>query len=454
MARWAARRRIGPRPLGLSAGLTLIVGAATASVLRQPALPAAAPAARGASTDSVPACPATARTAPAGVALQPLLDALPAGAVLCLLPGDHDGPLVIHSPLTLLGPGSAVIRSDGQGTTVRVLASHAVLRGFTVDGSGKRYDKMDAAVYVRGDSVEVRGLTIQHALFGLVAEQSRGVTFAENHVVGDPDLAVGIRGDGIRFWEVRGSAVLGNRLEDSRDIVIWYSPGNRIAGNTVVRSRYATHFMYSSDCVVEDNHYSGNIVGVFIMYSRDIVLRGNVITDNTVADGMGLGVKESGNITVERNRFVRDNQCVYLDTSPFREGDSMLVRLNTFALCNAAVTFHSSETHNTFAANAFQGNQSQVVVEGRGNARGVSWAGNYFDDYRGYDLDGDGFGDVAYELRSLSERLVSEHPALAFFRGTMALALVDVAAQVLPVLQPETLMADPHPRMTRPAGAG
>ncbi len=333
---------------------------------------------------------------------------------------------------------------------MRVLAASVTLRGFTVDGSGQRYDKMDAAVYVMGDSVAVRGLTVRGALFGLVAEKSHGVTFAGNHVIGDTALAVGIRGDGIRLWEVRGSAVLDNNLEDSRDIVVWYSPGNRIAGNTVVRSRYATHFMYSSDCVVEDNSYRDNIVGVFVMYSHDIVLRGNTITDNTMGDGMGLGVKESGNLTVEGNRFLRDNECIYLDTSPFREGDSVWVRGNTFALCNAGVTFHSSATRNTFAANAFEGNQRQVVVEGRGNARGVTWSGNYFDDYRGYDLDGDGIGDVAYEPRSLSARLVADHPALAFFQGSVALALVDVVAEVLPVLQPETLLVDPHPRVAPP----
>jgi nitrous oxidase accessory protein len=91
-----------------------------------------------------------------------------------------------------------------------------------------------------------------------------------------------------------------------------------------------------------------------------------------------------------------------------------------------------------------------VAVEGRGTAREVVWRGNYFDDYQGYDLDGDGVGDVAYELRSLSETLVARHPELAFLRGTVAFSLLDVAARVLPLLEPETLLTDPHPRMFAP----
>ena len=52
----------------------------------------------------------------------------------------------------------------------------------------------------------------------------------------------------------------------------------------------------------------------------------------------------------------------------------------------------------------------------------MAWEGNDFDDYAGYDLDRDGYGDLPYELRSLSGALVSQHPALAFFRGAPALA--------------------------------
>ena len=285
-------------------------------------------------------CPADGRAVAPGAALQEVVDAAPTGASLCLASGRYEGPVEIHTRLTLVGPADAVVHSDGSGTTVRALADGVVLGGFTVEGSGRRYDKMDAAVYVHGAGVVVRDLTVRDALFGIIVEQSEGVMVARNRVAGLAELPVGVRGDGIRLWEVRRSVVEDNRLEDSRDILVWYSPGNRIARNTVVRSRYATHFMYSDDCVVEDAEYHENIVGVFVMYSRGVTLRGSTIADNAVADGMGLGVKESGNLVVEDNRFVHDRDCLYLDTSPFRTGDTVAVRGNTFTRCNAAVTFH------------------------------------------------------------------------------------------------------------------
>ena len=38
-------------------------------------------------------------------------------------------------------------------------------------------------------------------------------------------------------------------------------------------------------------------------------------------------------------------------------------------------------------------------------------------EHAGFDLDGDGIGDLPYELRSLTAQLAARHPALAFFRG-------------------------------------
>lgn len=79
---------------------------------------------------------------------------------------------------------------------------------------------------------------------------------------------------------------------------------------------------------------------------------------------------------------------------------------------------------------------------------GVTWSGNYFDDYAGYDLDDDGVGDVPYELRSLSNQLISTTPNLALLRGTPALALVDAATHLDPLYQPAPVLIDRAPKLT------
>jgi nitrous oxidase accessory protein len=394
-----------------------------------------------------PARPATCQDVPAGSSLQEALDAAQPGSSFCLAPGEYPAPLRIPAGVSLWGPRSAVVRSPGRGSTVHLEGQGARLLGLTVDGSGRRFDTLDAAVRVRGEEVVVEGVRIQNATFGILVDRSKRVVLRGNLVIGTGGPALGMRGDAIRLWETQDSLVEGNHVEGSRDMVVWYSSGNRMLRNIVRGGRYGTHLMYSHGNLLEDNSYLGNEVGIFLMYSRNITMRRNLFANATGAAGIGLGLKESGNIAATDNRFIHNTMGLYLDNSPLQKEDANLFEGNLFRLGEAGVVFHSSPHRNTFRGNSFRDNHVSVQVEGGGDAREITWHGNDFDDYAGYDLDGDGVGDVPYELRSLSGELVSNYPDLAFFRGTPSLALVRAAGELIPLFAPRTLLRDEAPRM-------
>jgi nitrous oxidase accessory protein len=186
---------------------------------------------------------------------------------------------------------------------------------------------------------------------------------------------------------------------------------------------------------------------VFAMYSRGLVIEDNLIADAAGAAGMGIGIKESGNVTLERNVLVHDAIGIYIDTSPLQLGDTLAIRRNVLRLDEVAFVFHASGHRVAIEHNDLGDNGLQVRVDGGGTATDVGWRGNYFDDYTGYDLDDDGVGDVPYQLRSASGELVGSHANLAVFRGTPALGLVDAAAHLDPLFQPQLVLADPEPRM-------
>ncbi|MEZ4403696.1 MAG: nitrous oxide reductase family maturation protein NosD [Kofleriaceae bacterium] len=382
-----------------------------------------------------------------GAAVQAALDAAAPGSALCLAPGRYAGPLVLARPVTVWGPPTAVIASDGTGTTVRIQAAGAQLLGVTVDGSGGRYDQLDGAVLVRADDVVVAGVTIVNAVYGLLVEQAHRVRIHGNHIRGGTDPSIGLRGDNVRIWETSDSEISDNLLEDGRDMVVWYSRNNRVVGNRIVRSRYGTHFMYSHDSEVRGNRYLDVTVGVFVMYSHDVTLRGNVIANAAGAAGMAIGLKDSGTVTIEANLLVHDQIGVYLDGTPQRPTERMTIRGNQLRLCRTALVFHASAHHTDVIDNDFAGNEVQSRVDGGGDALDVTWSGNYFDDYTGYDLDGDGTGDVPFELRSFAGTLITAHPNLGFFDGTPALALADAAAHLDPLFRPKPVLIDPTPRM-------
>jgi len=404
-------------------------------------------------TTTVPAAPAGGTVVPAGAALRAAVAAARGGEVLVLAPGRHEGPLSITVPMTIFGPRAAVVASQGEGSTISIEAANTALLGFAIDGSGGRFDLLDAAVRVHADDVTLDGLQIRHALFGVLVEQSRRATVRQCDILGTGGAAMGLRGDGIRLWETHDSVVEANLVRDCRDCVVWYSSNNRIVGNRVHGCRYGTHFMYSHDNQALDNRYLDDVVGIFVMYSRDVTVRGNLMARAGGAAGMGLGFKESGNVTVADNDFIANTTGIYVDTSPLDQTHVNRFVGNRLRLSDTAVLFHSSPKRNEFVDNELRDNVHQVRVGGGGNACKIAWRGNHFDDYQGYDLDGDGRGDLPYTLRSLSSQLTGRHPDLAFFRGAPVLALADLAGHVMPLFAPSTILEDPAPRML-PASRG
>ncbi len=395
----------------------------------------------------LPSRPAHCRSVVPGEGLQQVLDTVGEGDAVCLSPGTYRGPLAIRRKVTVWGPRQAVVESAGRGTTVEVLAAGTELLGFTVDGSGGRFDVLDAAVHVTADHVRVEGMLIRNATFGLLIEKSNQVIARGNLVQGPDRGPLGLRGDGIRLWETRDSEISDNLVIGSRDMVVWYSSGNRIQRNTVVRSRYGTHFMYSHNNTIEGNRYIDNVVGIFIMYSRNLGITDCLFARSSGPGGMGLGIKESGNLRVANNLFVANTTSVYMDTSPLQEEDFNTFEGNGFYLSDVGVLMHSSEKRNAFLDNAFVSNDTQVEVEGGGNALGVRWEGNAFDDYAGYDMDGDRYGDIPYELRRLSTQLKSSYPNLQFFRGTVALEFLDAVSSLFPMVEPRKTLVDARPAM-------
>jgi nitrous oxidase accessory protein len=107
-----------------------------------------------------------------------------------------------------------------------------------------------------------------------------------------------------------------------------------------------------------------------------------------------------------------------------------------------ASTQDASFTGNSFVANTFD-----VSTNSRQST--TRFRENYWDAYRGYDLNHDGLGDVAFRPVRLFSLLVERNePTLILLRSAVV-SVLDLAERVLPSLTPE-MLADPAPRMRRP----
>ncbi len=383
---------------------------------------------------------------PPGSSLAAAIAAAAPGATLVLAAGDYEGPVVIDKPITLWGPPEAMLHARA-GSTVRVRTNGARLAGFTIVGSGQRFDLMDGGVHLQGDDLVMEGVTVRNALFGILVEKCKRAIVRGNTVVGTGLPAMGLRGDGIRLWETNDSEVSDNTIVDARDVVVWYSSRNQLRRNTVERCRYGTHFMYSHDNVVADNRYVANEVGVFVMYSRDIRIERNLLAKSEGSAGIGIGLKEAGNLTIADNWLLANTTGLYVDSSPLDPAHHNRYLRNVVRFAESAVSLHSTVQRSEFSDNAFSDNGVVVKVGGQGDALACAFTSNYYDSYQGYDFDGDGRGDVPFEFRRLSTQLEGRYPELALLHGAPAMGLVDVVGEVMPLFAPRRLVHDAAPRM-------
>jgi nitrous oxidase accessory protein len=234
-------------------------------------------------------------------------------------------------------------------------------------------------------------------------------------------------------------------------VVVWFSSGVQLRRNTVTGSRYGMHFMYTDGNVLEENVLEDNSVGAFLMYSRDLSVRRNVFARNRGPSGYGLGLKDMERIVAEDNLFLGNRVGAYLDNSPHGAGVFDDFRRNVFASNDIGLAFLPNVKRNRFTENTFVENLQQVAVIGSGDFSGNDFAaggrGNFWSDYRGYDLDGDGLGDLPYRGLSIFENLMEREPRLRLFLHSPAQHAVDLAARAFPVFEPRCRVTDEAPLM-------
>ncbi len=381
--------------------------------------------------------------------LQPMLDEAEEGAVITLKPGTYQGPVSIDKPLTLDGMGKATIDGGGKGTVISVDTNGATVRNLRIVNSGESHNDIDAGVRIEGDYNVVKDNVIAECLFGVDIQQSDNNIVRRNTISSKSDAGLGIKGDAVRLWYSRNNKIENNEIFNSRDMVIWYSADNRIANNHVRDGRYGLHFMYSKYNLVENNTFDRNSVGIFLMYSDDVVVRGNRMFQALGPTGVGLGLKETSNVTIVDNEMLYNATGIYLDMSPFQPDTVNKVHRNTIAFNSVGIGFLTDWPGNDLVDNVFVNNIQQVAVGEFAGATRNTWRANYWDDFEGFDRNHDAIGDRPHRMMVYADRVWMDVPPAAFFKGTPLLSALDFFERLAPFTEPIVMLEDRKPRMAR-----
>jgi nitrous oxidase accessory protein len=369
-------------------------------------------------------------------------------------PGDHivvaagryaEPVITVSVPrVRIEGRGWPEFSGSGAHTVLVIAADSVTVRGLVVTNSGFSGTDDRAGILVRDarDCLVDSNRVLENA-FGIYLSRSVGCVVRGN-VVAAARRSEYASGNAIHLWYSPNTRLVQNRINGHRDgLYFEFSPHSRAEGNEVVSvTRYGLHFMYSDTCRYEDNVFERNGSGVAVMFSHAVVIRGNRFDAAVGPAAYGLLLKEIYGGEVSANVF-RDNS-----TGMHLEGSMRLVvRDNRFVGNGFAIRVLGSAELNRFVGNEFAGNAFDVVTNTRSSTS--TFDRNWWDGYRGYDLDRDGVGDVPFRPVRLFALVVEQHPPALLLLRSPLVGILDAAERVVPVLAPNTLV-DHHPLMRPP----
>ncbi|WP_163557794.1 nitrous oxide reductase family maturation protein NosD [Halomonas sp. NO4] len=405
------------------------------------------------------------QVAPQGRPLQAVLDAAEPGDSVRLAAGVYPGNFVITEAITLSGADGAILDGQGHGSVLTVEAAGARVSGLHIRNDGANITDMDSSIFVaesatgaviENNRIEARG-------FGIWLDAVADVRVAGNRISGDTALRSQNRGNGLQLYNVTGAEIIDNEVWQARDgIYIDVSNGNRLIGNLLRDQRYGVHYMFSQDNVVRDNVTRNNRLGYALMQSRNLEVVGNrsvrdqnygflmnYIVDSVIAENVSIEAQRGvtpGAATGDGHAISgAEGKALFVYNSLFND-----IRDNLFARTEVGIHLTAGSEDNDFHGNAFVGNQTQVKYVA---VREQEWShegrGNYWSDYLGWDLDGDGLGDVPYEPNDSVDRLIWTYPLAKILMNSPAVQVLRWVQREFPVLRPPGVK-DSHPLMSLP----
>ncbi|MBV1790323.1 nitrous oxide reductase family maturation protein NosD [Marinobacterium sp. D7] len=396
--------------------------------------------------------------------LQQVLENATAGDRLLLAPGTYHGNFRITRPIELDGQGIAVIDGGGTGYALRIQAPGVRIRGLEIRHWGSDLSTLDAGVFVEpaATGVEIRDNRLQGDGFGIWLDGAADARVIGNRIEGNTKLRSADRGNGIHLSSVSGSLIKDNEVWHTRDgLYIESSNHNRLVGNYLHDLRYGVHYMYAYNNDVSYNHTRNTRTGYALMQSKYLTVTHNrsendrnygilmnYITHSAITDNWVEGV-QSG----RSSKFAdtggsvagAEGKALFIYNSLFNE-----IRGNRLSASDLGIHLTAGSEDNRFVGNAFIGNKEQVkYVANRLQEWSDGGRGNYWSDYLGWDLDGDGIGDQPYQPNDGVDKLLWQYPNAKVLLNSPAVEVLRWVQRQFPVLQPPGV-ADSHPLMRPP----
>ncbi|HEV2483024.1 MAG TPA: nitrous oxide reductase family maturation protein NosD [Puia sp.] len=359
-----------------------------------------------------------------------------AGDTVLVYPGVYcEKTLLVDKPIFLKGIGHPVLDGEHRYEIVTINASGVTIEGFVIRHSG--YSGWNDLAGIRLAAVRhvvIRDNELDDTFFGLYCQNSDSCVL-ENNILHSHADSSAQPGNGIHCWHCNAMQLLNNSITRHRDgIYFEFVTNSLIRGNkSFYNVRYGLHFMFSHNDRYERNTFEHNEAGVSVMFSHGVDMQDNLFADNQGGGAYGILLKEITDSRIANSRFVHNTVAIYM------EGTTRVQILrNVFRDNGWAIRIQASCSADTITRNDFLGNTFDVATNGSLVLN--NFDRNYWDKYQGYDLNRDGYGDIAYHPVSLYAMVAEKNPAAMLLYHSFMVDLLDRTEKVVPGITPVDLV--------------
>lgn len=370
--------------------------------------------------------------------LKQAIAAADTGDVINVQPGVYaEGNIIITKPISLCGIGYPVIDGKKADEVITIKSNGVTLDGFVIQNSGKSDLKELSGIHIaNAKQCIVANNKLINNFFGITCDNSRDCSIFNNEIRSNATTETS-SGNGIHCWKSSSIFIDGNHISGHRDgIYFEFVTYTQVSHNISEHNlRYGIHFMFSDHDMYFTNTFRNNGSGVAVMYSKFVNMYFNRFENNWGGAAYGLLLKELTDSRIVSNHFERNTTGIFLEgTSRSFFAKNEIVR-NGWALKILGDCYSDTITENNFSANTFD------VTTNAGENQN-KFAANYWDKYRGYDLNRDGTGDVPFRPVSLYSKLVEEVPNSVLLLHSFMVNVLDQTEKVIPSITPEQFRDD------------
>jgi nitrous oxidase accessory protein len=256
----------------------------------------------------------------------------------------------IQEAINAASSGDTIYVYNGTYLENVVVNKTVALVGQDVDLTVIDGNEAGTVIYINSSHVSIRGFTIKNS---------------------------GPYNSGIYLDHSIGSNITGNKILDTNDgISLYYSSSILISSNVISFNSYSGVVLRSSsNNVIASNILSSNYYGIYLYsYDDDNMISNNIVSSNYY----GIQLYSSGkNLISGNNVFANLNVGMYIT---FDSANNTVYHNNLNNIDNVKIS------------------QSDVM-----NVWDYGGEGNYWNDYKGHNLNGDGIGDTPYVIGALNQ---------------------------------------------------